>query len=478
MDSTSETTNHDSAKAHRFSVYRNREILHIFNTFFHNESTGGILLLICAVIAVTLASIPGGEWFDRLWETRASIGIGDFSIEMTLRYWINDALMAIFFFVVGLEIKREMLVGQLSSIKRSALPIVAALGGMLVPAGIYWACNAGHPESVQGWGIPMATDIAFAIGILSLLGDRVPPSLKVFLTALAIVDDIGAIIVLAVFYPAHALHLEFLAYAGIILAVLAAFNALKLKNKYLYIIPGIVMWYFTYRSGIHATIAGVLLAMVIPSKGSINEIRFQSRISLLLEKFKITSNRKTNVLTSPEQQHIIHSMSTELKSVDPLLHRFESKLHPIVTFIIMPLFALANAGVALDFSSISSGGLSPVTLGIVLGLLIGKPAGIFIFSFISIKMKLAARPTGVTWTQMASISILGGIGFTMSIFINNLAFSSGSLIDIGKISILIASASAALLGLLAMRVSCSGKAPALTAEEILPKETNRIKTGV
>lgn len=478
MDSTSETTNHDSAKAHRFSVYRNREILHIFNTFFHNESTGGILLLICAVIAVTLASIPGGEWFDRLWETRASIGIGDFSIEMTLRYWINDALMAIFFFVVGLEIKREMLVGQLSSIKRSALPIVAALGGMLVPAGIYWACNAGHPESVQGWGIPMATDIAFAIGILSLLGDRVPPSLKVFLTALAIVDDIGAIIVLAVFYPAHALHLEFLAYAGIILAVLAAFNALKLKNKYLYIIPGIVMWYFTYRSGIHATIAGVLLAMVIPSKGSINEIRFQSRISLLLEKFKITSNRKTNVLTSPEQQHIIHSMSTELKSVDPLLHRFESKLHPIVTFIIMPLFALANAGVALDFSSISSGGLSPVTLGIVLGLLIGKPAGIFIFSFISIKMKLAARPTGVTWTQMASISILGGIGFTMSIFINNLAFSSGSLIDIGKISILIASASAALLGLLAMRVSCSGKAPALTAEEILPEETNRIKTGV
>ena len=478
MDSTSEITNHDSAKAHRFSVYRNREILHIFNTFFHNESTGGILLLICAVIAVTLASIPGGEWFDRLWETRASIGIGDFSIEMTLRYWINDALMAIFFFVVGLEIKREMLVGQLSSIKRSALPIVAALGGMLVPAGIYWACNAGHPESVQGWGIPMATDIAFAIGILSLLGDRVPPSLKVFLTALAIVDDIGAIIVLAVFYPAHALHLEFLAYAGIILAVLAAFNALKLKNKYLYIIPGIVMWYFTYRSGIHATIAGVLLAMVIPSKGSINEIRFQSRISLLLEKFKITSNRKTNVLTSPEQQHIIHSMSTELKSVDPLLHRFESKLHPIVTFIIMPLFALANAGVALDFSSISSGGLSPVTLGIVLGLLIGKPAGIFIFSFISIKMKLAARPTGVTWTQMASISILGGIGFTMSIFINNLAFSSGSLIDIGKISILIASASAALLGLLAMRVSCSGKAPALTAEEILPEETNRIKTGV
>ena len=383
--------------------------------------------------------------------------------------------MAIFFFVVGLEIKREMLVGQLSSIKRSALPIVAALGGMLVPAGIYWAFNAGHPESIQGWGIPMATDIAFAIGILSLLGNRVPPSLKVFLTALAIVDDIGAIIVLAIFYPTHALHLEYLAYAGLILAVLAAFNALKVKNKYLYILPGIVMWYFTFLSGIHATIAGVLLAMVIPSKGSINEIRFQSRISLLLEKFKLTSNRKTIVLTSPEQQHIIHSMSTELKSVDPLLHRFESKLHPIVTFIIMPLFALANAGVALDFSSISSGGLSPVTLGIVLGLLIGKPAGIFLFSLVSIRLKLAARPTGVTLTQLLSISVLGGIGFTMSIFINNLAFSSESLVDIGKISILVASASAAILGLIAMSLSCSGKAPELTAEEILPEETNRIK---
>lgn len=465
-----------SRPAEKLSSHRNREILHIFNTFFHNESTGGILLLVCAVIAVTLASIPGGEWFDRMWETRAGISIGKFSIDMSLRYWVNDALMAIFFFVVGLEIKREMLVGQLSSIKRSALPIVAALGGMLVPAGIYWACNAGNPESITGWGIPMATDIAFAIGILSLLGNRVPPSLKVFLTALAIVDDIGAIIVLAIFYPTHALHLEYIAAAGMILAVLAGFNFLKIKNKYLYIIPGIAMWYFTYLSGIHATIAGVLLAMVIPSKGSINEVRFQSRISLLLEKFKLTSNRQMNVLTSPEQQHIIHSMSTEIKSVDPLLHRLESKLHPIVTFIIMPLFALANAGVALDFSSISSGGLSPVSLGIFLGLLVGKPAGIFLFSFISIKMRLAARPTGVTWKQMASIGMLGGIGFTMSIFINNLAFSSPELVDIGKISILITSASAAVLGLTAMSLSCKGKAPELTAAEILPEETNRIKT--
>lgn len=237
------------------------------------------------------------------------------------------------------------------------------------------------------------------------------------------------------------------------------------------------MWYFTYKSGIHATIAGVFLAMVIPSKGSINEVRFQSRISLLLEKFKMTSNRQMNVLTSPEQQHIIHSMNTEIRDVDPLLHRLESKLHPIVTFIIMPLFALANAGVALDFSSISSGGLSPVMLGIFFGLLVGKPAGIFLFSFLSIKAKLAAKPIGVTWKQMASIGILGGIGFTMSIFINNLAFASPELVDIGKISILMTSAGAALLGLAAMSLSCRHKAPELTAEEILPEQTNRIKTA-
>ena len=461
----------------KLSSHRNREILHIFNTFFHNESTGGILLLICAIIAVTLATVPGGEWFENLWTTHASVRIGEFSLDMSLRHWVNDALMAVFFFVVGLEIKREMLVGQLSSIKRSALPIVAALGGMLVPAGIYWACNAGHPESIQGWGIPMATDIAFTIGILSLLGNRVPASLKVFLTALAIVDDIGAIIVLAIFYPTHALHLEYLAYVAVIMSVLVIFNSAKLKNKYLYILPGIAMWYFTYKSGIHATIAGVFLAMVIPSKGSINEVRFQSRISLLLEKFKMTSSRQMNVLTSPEQQHIIHSMNNEIRDVDPLLHRLESKLHPIVTFIIMPVFALANAGVALDFSSLTSGGISPVMPGIFLGLLVGKPAGIFLFSFLSIKIRLAAKPVGVTWKQMASIGVLGGIGFTMSIFINNLAFSSPELIDTGKISILITSASAAILGLAAMRMSCKGKAPELTAEEILPEKTNRIKAS-
>lgn len=461
---------------HRFDRHRNREILKVFNTFFHNESTAGVLLLICAVIAVTFASMPGGERFARIWDAMAGFSIGDFSMEMSVRHWVNDGLMAIFFFVVGLEIKREMLVGQLSSIKRSVLPIVAAIGGMLVPAGIYLAFNAGRPESFNGWGIPMATDIAFAIGILSLLGNRVPAGLKVFLTALAIVDDLGAIIVLAIFYPTHALHLDCLLYVVLILGVLVLFNLAKVKNKYMYILPGILMWYFTYKSGVHATIAGVLLAMVIPSKGNINELRFQNKISFLLEKFKLTSSRQMNVLTSPEQQHIIHSMDKEIRDVDPLMHRLESKLHPIVTFVIMPVFALANAGVALDFGSITStGGISPVTLGIFFGLLIGKPAGIFLFSLLSIKLRLADKPEGISWSQLAATGVLGGIGFTMSIFVNNLAFSDPGLVDIGKISILVTSVTAALAGLLAMSSVCKGKAPELTARQILPDKTNKVK---
>ena len=457
-----------SEKRQRQTYFRNLEIANAFESFLQNQATGGILLLICTLAAVFLASFPKTEWFDNLWETAAGITVGNFSIEMSLRSWINDALMAVFFFVVGLEIKREMLVGQLSSIKRSALPIMAAIGGMIVPAIIYSIFNAGNPESANGWGIPMATDIAFAIGILSLLGDRVPGGLKIFLTALAIVDDLGAIIVLAVFYPTHALHLNYLVYVAAIMAVLILLNRARVKNKFFYLIPGVFMWYLTYRSGIHATISGVFLAMVIPSKGNINEIRFQTKVSLLLEKFKLTSRKELQVLTSPEQQHIIHSMNKEITDVDPLMHRLESKLHPIVTFLIMPLFALANAGVDINPSHIGGGGIHPISSGIFFGLIIGKPLGIFLLSFLSIKLGIAARPKGISWTQLAATGILGGIGFTMSIFIDNLAFTSQSIIDIGKVSILLSSTTAAVLGLIALSMVCRGKAPELTSEQILP----------
>lgn len=461
-----------SEKRQRQAYSRNQEIINAFESFLQNQVTGGILLLLCTVTAVFLASFPGTSWFDNIWETEAGISIGKFNIEMSLRSWINDALMAVFFFVVGLEIKREMLVGQLSSIKRSALPIMAALGGMIAPAIIFSVFNTGHPDTANGWGIPMATDIAFAIGILSLLGERVPGGLKIFLTALAIVDDLGAIIVLAIFYPTHALHLNYLLYVAAIMAGLILMNRARIKNKYVYLIPGVFMWYLTYKSGIHATISGVFLAMVIPSKGNINEIRFQTKISMLLEKFRLTSRKQLQVLTSPEQQHIIHSMHKEIKDVDPLMHRFESKLHPIVTFLIMPLFALANAGVEINIGQLAANGIKPISLGIFFGLIIGKPLGIFLFSFISIKLKMATRPDGINWRQLAAAGILGGIGFTMSIFINNLAFTDPSIIDVGKVSILISSTTAAILGLAALNFTCKGKAPDITSDQILPDREN------
>ena len=385
------------------------------NSLLQKESTAGILLLICTMISVALASFPETEWINNIWDKEGSIKIADFSLDMSLRHWVNDALMAIFFFSVGLEIKREMLFGQLTSLKKSSLPVMAAIGGMAVPALIYSIFNAGEADTAGGWGIPMATDIAFAIGIISLLGSRVPANLKIFLTALAIVDDLGAIIVLAVFYPSHALHLGWLIYAGIIMVILFIFNRARLQNRLLYIIPGILMWYFTYRSGIHATIAGVMLASLIPAKCS------------------------------------------EEGKEDSLMHKFIHGLHPAVNFLIIPLFALANAGVAIDFGIFGSEGIPPVSLGIFFGLLIGKPLGIFLMSFIGVKTGAASLPEGVTWGQVAAMGLLGGIGFTMSIFINSLAFSDPVITDIGKMSILLTSAIAAVTGLFALDMTCRKK---------------------
>lgn len=393
-------------------------MLRTLNSILHNETASGILLIVCAATAVLLATLPGGGWFDRFWENEIGLQFGDLSFGMSLRLWINDALMAIFFLVVGLDIKREMLEGHLHSLKRSALPVAAAIGGMLVPALTYTAFNHGNPETAGGWGIPMATDIAFAIGILSLLDKRVPPGIKVFLTALAVVDDLGAIIVLAIFYPTHAIHFNWLLYAGLILLLLVMFNRAKIRRISMYVIPGIVLWYCMYRSGIHATISGVLLAMTIPVKRS------------------------------------------GTRATDSPLHTLKNSLEPAVYFLIMPLFALANANVSLNFDSFASG-IPDVSLGIFFGLLLGKPAGIFLFSLASIKCRLAEKPEGTSWAQLFAAGILGGIGFTMSIFIDNLAFDSKVLADIGKISILLTSSIAAILGLAALSLTCSRRKNAL-----------------
>lgn len=415
----------------------------------HNEAIGGILLMICAVVALMCANIPQLGFLHELWDTNVGINIGSFSLEMSLELWINDFLMAIFFFVVGLEIKREMMVGELSSLKQASLPILAAVGGMVVPAIIYSAINWSNPESASGWGIPMATDIAFALGVLSLLGKRVPLGLKVFLTALAIVDDLGAIIVLAIFYPTHALHFDMLLYAAIVVLLLFILNRNKVNNPVLYLIPGLFLWYFIFQSGIHATIAGVVLALTIPSKTVINEVRFSVSTKYWLDKFKQVSNSEVEVLANPEQQHILHQMEKNVKNMSPLMHKFEAGLHPLVTFFIMPVFALANAGVAIsgDLFTIP---VPSVATGIFFGLLCGKPLGIFLFSLAAVKMRIAELPQGTNWKQIFALGIIAGIGFTMSIFIDGLAFSNENLVNIGKAAILGTSLVAALAGCLAV----------------------------
>jgi len=374
--------------------------------------TGGVLLLVCAVVAVMAANIPALEWLHRFWDISFGFSFGDFSFSMPVRNWVDDVLMAVFFFSVGLEIKRELLVGELSTMKKAMLPMFAALGGMIFPALIFTYFNAGTP-SASGWGIPMATDIAFAIGVLSLLGDRCPAGLKVLLVALAVVDDIGAIIVLAVFYPSHDIHFIYLLYAALTVLALVGVNRAGIRSNFVYLLLGLVLFVFVFRSGVHATIAGVILAMTIPAKTATGDIR---------------------AFTGP----------------DSPLGKLESALHPWVNFLIMPIFALANAGVVIDSSSIAGGSMPAVIPGVFFGLLVGKPLGIFTFSWLAVKLRVAGMPDGAKWRQIFSLGMLGGIGFTMSIFIDNLAFTDPHLVNAGKFAILVTSFLAACLGLAAL----------------------------
>ncbi|MGE0091330.1 MAG: Na+/H+ antiporter NhaA [Bacteroidales bacterium] len=436
----------------REKVLRRRGIENVFSMLLGKTSTaGGIILILVTIFALISANSQFFSSIPGIWDLKADFAIGNFKLEMTLLHWVNDALMAIFFFVVGLEIKREMVVGELSTLKKATLPIFAAIGGMLTPALIFNFFNAGT-VSQNGWGIPMATDIAFSLGVIALLGRSVPMSLKIFLTALAIVDDIGAIIVLAVFYPSHELHPEFLAYSIAIVALLVTFNRMNLHNAALYLIPGLFLWYFVYQSGVHATIAGVILAMCIPSKSPINEVRFYVRSKYYLEKFKQASNNEVSILANQKQLSIIHNLHNHLRQMNPLINRLEHTINPYITFSIMPIFALANAGVVLAGNPIGDG-LSPLSAGIFFGLLFGKPIGITLFTFIACKLKIAEIPSDIKWKQIFSVGIIAGIGFTMSIFIDSLAFSNEAIIDEGKMAIIITSVVAAVAGLISLRLS-------------------------
>lgn len=431
---------------------RHSKVRGMLHSFLESQTSGGLVLLVCTIIALLVANVPSLSYLQDIWHAEAGIKIGSFKLEMSILHWINDGLMVIFFFVVGLEIKREMLVGELSSLKRATLPIFAALGGMLVPAAIYAFFNGGTPTA-NGWGIPMATDIAFAVGVISILGKRCPSPLKIFLLALAIVDDLGAIIVLAIFYPSHELSLLFMGLALLVFVLLIGLNKFKVTTPVPYMILGIVLWYFVYKSGIHATIAGVLLAITIPSKTTINEVRFFVRVKYLLDKFKANSNSEVEVLANSKQMEVIHDINEEVDAINPLLHRFEAALHPISHFLVIPLFALANAGVTFDGSIMAMSPMPPVVPGIFFGLLLGKPIGITLFSLISVKFKLAELPAGVLWKQIFAIGLVAGIGFTMSIFVDNLAFTDPVHLSVGKATILITSCTSALCGVLAIMLT-------------------------
>jgi Na+:H+ antiporter, NhaA family len=419
------------------------KIVRPFQEFADRSSSGGILLIAAAIVALVWANSPWGESYTGLWGTELSIGLGPFSIEDDLTHWINDGLMAVFFLVVGLEIKREILVGELSSPRRAALPLAAAVGGAVLPAAIYVSITFGT-EGVSGWGIPMATDIAFALGVLALLGKRAPLGLKVFLTALAIVDDILAVLVIALFYTSD-VSWSALAVGGIFLIALVATNLAGVGKPLPYALLGIGLWLCFLESGVHATIAGVLLAMTVPASSFIDTGVFLKRSRGLLDRFEQAGERGDPVLCNEERQGALHALNRVNEDVEPPLQELEHALHPWVVFAIMPLFALANAGVVLgeDFTSTL---LNPVSVGIVAGLLLGKQVGVTLFAWLAVKSGISEMPQGVSWLHIYGASWLAGIGFTMSLFISDLAFPDSPLLDVAKVGILTASLIAGITG--------------------------------
>jgi Na+:H+ antiporter, NhaA family len=401
-----------------------------FVRFAKMEAASGILLMASTIAALVWANSPWAASYHEIWNLPSTIGFGRFALTETPHEWINDGLMAIFFFVVGLEIKREVLIGELSSLRQAAFPFFAALGGAIVPAILYLVINHGG-NALKGWAIPMATDIAFALGVLAILGSRVPVSLKVFVTALAIVDDLIAVLIIAIFYTdkIHVISLA-LGLAGVALCFGA--NLLGVRRPAIYAIIGVLVWLAVLKSGIHATVAGVLLAFTIPSQTYVDRKSFLQRSRRLLDRFEAAP------ANSSESHSAIHMIDEQLQLIESPLHRIEHFLHPWVSFAIMPLFAFSNAGVGI-FGNGTAALTNPVSLGVAVGLFVGKPLGIWVFARLAAKTGVAAAPPELSWSALFGAAWLCGIGFTMALFIANLAFGEGAVLDMSKIGILAAS---------------------------------------
>jgi len=424
--------------------------------FVRIEAAGGIILLICAILALLWANSALSESYFHFWETELSLGFGQFAFTLPLIEWINDGLMVIFFFVVGLEIKRQLTTGELSRPRRAVLPLAAALGGMLVPAAIYLAFNAGGPAE-QGWGIPMATDIAFTLGVLALLGSRAPLSMKIFFTALAIADDLGAILVLALFYAAD-IHWISLLIAAVILVILFALNRARVYSPLPYALLGIGLWLAFLDSGIHPTIAGVLLAVTIPTRGAPDTRALLAQCVSVLDEFEVPSAQIAN-----RAQVAAQTLETVADRMQSPAQRLEHTLLPWTTYLILPIFALANAGVQFRFDQSL---FTPVSIGILLGLVLGKSVGITLFTWLAIRLRLGELPQNLNIRQIFGASWLAGIGFTMSLFIASNAFSVSELLNEAKAGILFASLLAGVIGYVFVFVTSSTHAETSHVEAI------------
>lgn len=427
-----------------------------FKTFLRISSNGGLLLLCVGFIALVWANSPLQGLYQYVFEKlHISFSVNTFTIDMHTLHWINDGLMAIFFFMVGLEIKREMFAGELANLKVATLPIFGAIGGMIVPIIIY-SCFGLSGESARGWGIPMATDIAFSIGILTLLGKRVPLNLKIFLTALAIVDDLGAVLVIAIFYTTEIQWVYLLSGLALI-GVLMILNRRHYKKLHIFLVIGMVVWWLFLQSGIHATIAGVLVAFTIPMRTHVKSTAFVEGISETLHKFdNIKEGKRGSVVLSQEQVNAVDTIHYLSHSVQSPLQYLENSLHKFVNYIIMPLFALANSGVILySFSGEQPELVSLVTFAIAMSLFAGKTIGIAFFSWIAVQLRLADKPEGTSWRTMIGMGMMGGIGFTMSLFIAGLAFTDHDILSQAKLGIFIGSILSGVCGYIFLRWSLS-----------------------
>jgi NhaA family Na+:H+ antiporter len=423
-------------------------VLSPFEQFLRRTTAGGIVLIATTIVALALAAIVGQDAIHHFWERKLTLSAGEgFTLSLTWHEWVNDALMALFFLVVGLELKREILVGELSSLRNAALPVVAAIGGMVVPALLYTAFNAGTPAA-RGWGVPMATDIAFAVGVLVLLGRRIPRNLVIFLTALAIADDLGAVLVIAVFYTSSIDARAFGA-ATVAFIVLLVMNRGGVRNPLPYVLGGAVLWYAVLLSGIHATLAGILLAVVIPARPARTPAQFDRRIEELHGALRADRDDAATVddpLRNDDMAAIAEAVERSAAAVQSPLQRMEHALTPWVTFLVIPIFAMANAGIDLGHIRWSEALASGVTLGVMAGLVLGKFSGIAIFSALAVRFGFARLPSGVGWKHLLGAAWLAGIGFTMSLFIAQLAFGDPAMIEQAKLGILLGSASSALAG--------------------------------